>query len=172
MAWSSLSCTFLMSCPARASSPFFIASAASWALRYAASLEGVITVLSGMSNVEQMEDNLSFMENFQPLSEDERKVVDNAVAALNAIPHIPCTACQYCVKGCPMEIAIPGIFKAMNSYLIYNNLPGARGNYGFETRLGGVASKCIACRQCEEVCPQHIAIVDELARVAEILEKK
>ena len=95
------------------------------------------------------------------------KVLDSA-----AIPHIPCPACQYCVKGCPMEIAIPGIFKAMNSYLIYNNLPGARGNYGFETRLGGVASNCIACRQCEEVCPQHIAIVDELARAAEILEKK
>jgi len=148
------------------------ASLPSWAIRYAASLPGLVTVLSGMSNVEQMEDNLSFMENFQPLSEDERKVVDNAVAALNAIPQIPCTACQYCVKGCPMEIAIPGIFKAMNNYLVYNNLAGAQGNYGFATRLGGVASKCIACRQCEEVCPQHIAIVDELARAAGILEKK
>lgn len=84
---------------------------------------------------------------------------------------IPCTACQYCVKGCPKGVAIPGIFKAMNNYLVYNNLAGAQGNYGFETRNGGTASQCIACGQCERVCPQHIHIIDELQRAAATLEK-
>lgn len=100
----------------------------------------MITVLSGMSTLEQMEDNLSYMEHFQPLTDQERAVVAEAQQALEAIPRIPCTACQYCVKGCPKGVAIPGIFKAMNNYLVYNNLAGAQGNYGFETRNGGTAS--------------------------------
>jgi predicted aldo/keto reductase-like oxidoreductase len=146
------------------------ASQSSWAIRYAASLPGVITVLSGMSTLAQMEDNLSYMEHFKPLDQQERSVIAKVQQALDRCDQIPCTACQYCVKGCPMQIAIPGIFKAMNNYLLYNNLAGAKGNYGFATRLGGKASKCIACGQCEQVCPQHIAIIEELSKAAKLLE--
>ena len=146
------------------------ASPASWALRYAASLDNVITVLSGMSSVRHMEDNLATMLNFKPLDETEREVIGRAKAALDAIPSIPCTGCQYCVKGCPMNVAIPGVFSAMNMYLIYNRLGSAKGNYSWMTRGDRAASKCIGCGQCESVCPQHIGIVEELKRAAETLE--
>lgn len=142
----------------------------SWAIRFAASLDGVITVLSGMSNIEQMEDNLATMSDFRPLGDAERAAVDQARAALDAIGSIPCTSCRYCVKGCPQGIAIPGIFSAMNKYLVYDNLTNAKGSYKFETRDGGVAGKCIACGQCEAVCPQHIGIIEELKRAAATLE--
>lgn len=147
------------------------ASLPSWAIRYAASLPGLITVLSGMSTLEQVQDNTSFMEHFQPLSDDERAVVAQVQEALDKVPQIPCTGCQYCTKGCPQGVAIPGIFKAMNNYLIYNNMPGALGNYAFATRNGGKATECVACGQCESACPQHISIIEELKRAAELLER-
>ena len=146
------------------------ASLASWAIRYAASLEGVGTVLSGMSTLAQMRDNVSFMEHFRPLSQPEQDVIARVQAYLDSLPQIPCTACRYCTKGCPQEIAIPGIFRAMNNYLLYGNLQGALANYAFETRNGGIASRCIGCGQCESVCPQHIAIIEELKRAAKTLE--
>ncbi len=146
------------------------ASLPSWAIRFAASLDGIVTVLSGMSNLEQMKDNLSYMEHFTPLSESEQKVVAKAQDALEKIPRIPCTGCDYCRKGCPQQILIPQIFKSMNHYLVYDNLPGAKGNYSFETRNGGKASECVACGQCESVCPQHISIIKELERAKETLE--
>ncbi len=146
------------------------ASLSSWAIRFAASLEGIVTVLSGMSTLDQMKDNLSFMENFKPLNLKERETIDKVREALANIPTIPCTDCQYCMKGCPQDIVIPKIFGAMNTYLIYQNLAGAKGNYSWETRDGGVATKCIECGQCEEVCPQHIHIIDELKKTAALLE--
>ncbi len=148
------------------------ASLASWAIRFAASLDGVITVLSGMSDIAQMEDNLSYMSSFQPLSEAERDVIKTAQEALDAIPSIPCTSCSYCTAGCPKEIAIPGIFKAMNTLLIFDNLQSAKGSYFFATKFSGLnpASDCIECGQCEDACPQHIKIIDELKRAAAALE--
>ena len=136
------------------------------ALRFAASLEGVVTVLSGMSTLEQMEQNIDFMKDFQPLSQAERALVDQAVAALKARPSIPCTDCRYCMKGCPMEINIPGVFTARNMALVYGNAAAAKGNYGFATMNGGKASACVACGQCEAACPQKIQIIEELKKAA------
>ena len=146
------------------------ASPASWAMRYAASLDGLITVLSGMSTLDQMKDNISYMENFQPLSPEERTVLEKARQALAKIPQIPCTDCRYCLKDCPQQIAIPGTFRIMNDYLIYRNLETAKMHYGWETMWLHKASDCIECGQCETVCPQSIPIIKELAGAVKVLE--
>ncbi|MCF0108796.1 MAG: aldo/keto reductase [Erysipelotrichaceae bacterium] len=146
-------------------------SYASWAIRFVASLPGVMVVLSGMSNIAQMEDNLSFMKDFQPLSEEEQEVVKQAREALEAIDQVPCTACKYCVEGCPMQIRIPDIFRAMNSALIYGNVERAKASYKDCVDEGHAkASECIKCGQCENQCPQHIEIRNWLDKVAETLE--
>lgn len=147
------------------------ASYASWAVRFAADLDGVITVLSGMSNIEQMEDNLSYMKDFTKLSDLDREVVKSAQEAMNKIPQIPCTNCDYCAKVCPKNIGISGSFTAMNFMLLYNDKNAAKGQ---ENRLVGGKSKksandCIQCGKCEQVCPQHIAIREELKRISKEL---
>ena len=146
-------------------------SAASWAIKFAANLDGVITVLSGMSSVEQMEDNLSYMKDFKHLSEDEEKVIKEAQEELNKIPLIPCTTCNYCAKVCPMNIGISGSFTAMNIYTLYGDLAGAK--HQEEWLVGGhgkkPAAECIKCGKCEQVCPQHIKIRDELVKVDKAL---
>lgn len=146
------------------------ASAASWAIRYAASLDGVITVLSGMSTLEQMRDNLSYMENFQPLDKKEMAVIGEVQAVLAGIPQVPCTDCKYCLKGCPESIAIPGTFKVINDYLIYHNIDSAKLSYSWETQNLEKASKCVACGSCEAVCPQSIPIIRELENAVKVLE--
>lgn len=147
-------------------------SAASWALRFAANLEGVITVLSGMSNIEQMKDNLATMQHFAGLSENQLATLKKAQEELAKIPLIPCTTCNYCAKVCPNDIGISGSFTAMNYLTLYKDLAAARHWEGW--LVGGhgrkPASECVRCGACEEACPQHIAIRDELERVAEALK--
>lgn len=147
------------------------ASISSWALRYAAGLIGVERVLSGMSSLEQMEDNLKTMDGFIPLSPEELDSVKKVAKGLHKLTSVPCTACGYCLKGCPKQIAIPGVFRAVNNLEVFNNKAGARGNFAWETRHGGLPSKCIKCGRCEAVCPQHIEIIKELERAASIFEK-
>lgn len=144
------------------------ASCASWAIRFAASLDGVVTVLSGMSNVAQMEDNLSFMKAFTPLTEDEKATVKQAQITLNSIPVIPCTVCNYCSKVCPVDIGISGTFTAMNILTLYNDESGAltQANWLVEGHGKKNAKECIGCGECEKACPQHIAIRDELIRAS------
>jgi predicted aldo/keto reductase-like oxidoreductase len=145
-------------------------SLSSWALRFAASLDNVITVLSGMSTLEQVEDNLATMTDFHPLNGSEYTALEKVRDALAAIENIPCTSCGYCAKDCPQNIAISGIFDAMNQYLVFDALEDAKRFYGFCTRNGGTAGKCIECGQCESVCPQCIGIMRELKNAAEVFE--
>ena len=145
------------------------ASPASWAIRFAASLPNVMMVLSGMSNLEQMEDNLSYMRDFQPLSEEEQQVVKAAREALLQFDRIACTGCHYCTPGCPMEIHIPEIFAVMNVYKMYGDLNEARRDYGWRPK-GPKASECVQCGQCEDACPQHLPIISLLEEVVETLE--
>lgn len=137
------------------------ASLASWAIRYAASLEGVITVLSGMSTLEQVDDNLFFMRDFKPLDKNERAAIEAAQRALAEVESIPCTACHYCTGGCPMSIPIPEIFAARNRQLVWNQ--GERAQREYEKAVGaegaGRASSCIECGQCEAACPQQIPVI-------------
>ncbi len=146
-------------------------SAASWAVRFAASLPGVITVLSGMSSVEQMADNLSYMKGFTGLSDAERAALDKARAELARIPLIPCTTCNYCAKVCPMGVGISGTFMAMNMLTLYGDLKKAQDEEAWLVGKHGHkrATSCIACGACEQACPQHIKIPVELARCVETL---
>lgn len=146
-------------------------SAASWAIRFAASLPGVITVLSGMSNVEQMADNLSYMKDFTGLTEAEQATLDRAREELAKIPLIPCTACNYCAKVCPMGVGISGTFMAMNMLTLYGDLKKAQDEEKWlvTEHSRKRATSCIKCSACEQACPQHIKIRDELVRCAEAL---
>ena len=146
-------------------------SFASWAIRFAADLEGVITVLSGMSNVEQMQDNLSYMKNFTGLTAAEQKTLRAAQEALSHISLIPCTSCNYCAKVCPNTIGISGTFTAMNYLTLYRDQAAAAHQEAW--LVGGhgknKANACIHCGKCEEVCPQHISIRTELKKATEML---
>lgn len=145
-------------------------SVASWAIRFAASLPGVITVLSGMSDVAQMQDNLSYMRTFEILTDAQRATIERAQHELAKIPLIPCTRCNYCAKVCPNEIGISGTFTAMNMHTLYGDLETAKKERTWQVDRHGKrpADDCIKCGRCEQACPQHIKIRDELARSIEL----
>ena len=146
------------------------ASYASWALRFAASLDGVLAVLSGMSNLEQVDDNLATMSDFQPLNDAEQKVIQQAQHILGNSAAIACTACHYCTAGCPKKIAIPEIFAAANKQLANGQKAEAAAAYAAATAEGGKASACIHCKQCERICPQHLPTTDLLGRCGAMFE--
>ena len=148
------------------------ASNASWAIRYCASLPNVYVVLSGMSNIEQMDDNTSYMEDFQPLNDEEQGIIARATEVIRESIAIPCTACHYCTDGCPMQIAIPVYF---NLYNTQQQFPELKNNsklyYDLLAKSHGKASDCVECGQCEAQCPQHISIIDNLKSVVEAFEQ-
>ncbi len=146
-------------------------SYASWAIRFVASLDGIITVLSGMSNIGQMEDNISYMKDFQPLNEEEQEIIRQAQRIMGNSSAIPCTACHYCTDGCPKQIPIPDIFAAMNKQLGNGQIKEAGEAYRKAAAEGHRASDCIRCGQCEKACPQHLSIPEYLKQGAEMFEK-
>jgi len=145
-------------------------SYASWAIRFVASLDGIITVLSGMSNIEQMKDNISFMKDFQPLNEDEQKIVQQAQRILGHSATIPCTGCRYCVDGCPKKIVIPEVFAAMNKKIGNGLAAEAEAAYEEAVSAGGRASDCIGCKKCEQACPQHLPVTEHLKQAVRMFE--
>jgi len=150
-------------------------SVASWAMRFVASLDNVKIVLSGMSTLEQTTDNTSYMEDFKPLTSEEQEVIKKAVQIINSEITVPCTGCSYCTDGCPMHIAIPKYFSTYNAEMLQNpeNALGwtpQKEYYENMTANFGKASDCIGCGQCEDMCPQHLHIIDLLKDVAERFE--
>lgn len=150
-------------------------SNASYAIRYAAGFDGMKVVLSGMSDLQQMKDNLSYMKEFQPLNAKEKDAVAKVVKVFHGLDMIPCTACHYCVdeNHCPKHIRIPDVFACLNSKkafndwnmdIYYSSVLSANGS--------GKASECIGCGGCERVCPQHLEIRKLLGDAAATFEKK
>lgn len=144
-------------------------SVSSWAIRFAASLDNVKMVLSGMSNMAQLDDNTRYMENLIPFNEEEKRIIEKAAAVINSNIAIACTGCAYCTEGCPQKIAIPKYFSLYNADMQEIKEKGwtPQGEYYDRlTAVFGKAGDCIACGQCEQVCPQHLPVIQNLKDVA------
>ena len=145
-------------------------SPASYAVRFVASFDGMFKVLSGMSNFEQLKDNVDYMKDFKPLTDKEMETVLKIGELLRNLGGIPCTACRYCVEGCPMKISIPDLFSCYNAKVQFKDWNAAY-YYNIYTQEGhGKASECIKCGKCEKICPQHLEIRELLTKVSESFE--
>ena len=146
----------------------------SWAVRFAASLDNVMMVLSGMSSLEQMQDNVSYMEEFQPLTDEENELCFKVAEIINSQIAVPCTACSYCTDGCPKQIPIPQYFSLYNELmredLEQKGWTASFNSYNYLAKKSAKASECIGCGQCESMCPQHLQIAELLKDVAERFE--
>ena len=145
----------------------------SWAIRFAASHEGVKMVLSGMSTLAQLDDNTSYMQDFTPFTPTEYDLVKKVVGIINEAITVPCTACHYCTKGCPKHIAIPEFFSIYNNHCQAPMEGFSTQKFYYDTLIdhgSGKASACIGCKQCERMCPQHIEITKYLRDVAKTFE--
>ena len=140
-------------------------SPAGYAIRYAAGFEGVVMVLSGMSDMAQMEDNLSFMADFVPLSVEEHRIIDQVRTLYQARHRIPCTACRYCTDGCPANVPIPEIFALLNQKQAGEGQPDQ--DYA---ALPVRADACIVCGSCEKACPQHLHIRRLLREITAVFD--
>lgn len=150
-------------------------SVSSWAIRFAAGVDNVIMVLSGMSTMEQLLDNTGYMMNFKPLNEKEKQIVHNAAEIINSNIAIPCTGCSYCTVNCPEHIGIPKYFSLYNSQ--NQEVEGKYGTpyenyYQNLTKTWGKASSCIGCKQCEKICPQHLPVTTLLKSIVSCYEKQ
>ena len=143
---------------------------ASYAIRFAAGFEGIMMVLSGVSNIEQMNDNISFMKEFNPLTEKEQNAINKVCDIFRSKNMIPCTACRYCTDGCPKKISIPDLFACMNAKKVFQNWNTDYYYNNVHTVNNGKASECVKCGKCEAVCPQHLNIRELLTEVAEKFE--
>ena len=146
-------------------------SPASYAIRFAAGFPGMMVVLSGMSDLEQMKDNLSYMRDFKPLNETELAAVNKVQEIFHKMNMIPCTACRYCVEGCPKQISIPDLFAIMNIKQLHHDW---NADYYYEevhTATGRRASDCLKCGKCEKICPQHLPIRKLLEEIAKEFDK-
>ena len=144
-------------------------SPASLAIRYAASFEGMIRVLSGMSSLEQMKDNISFMKEFKKIDKNEEKVISKVVEKLKDTNSIPCTGCAYCTNNCPIGVPIPEIFKLYNSKKLYNNW-GVKEKYEELIKSKCDPKDCLHCGACESACPQKLEIRELLEKVSKEFE--
>ena len=147
-------------------------SPAGYAIRFAAGFEGIMMVLSGMSNLEQLRDNISFMKEFHPLTKRETQGIEQVREIFKSMNLIPCTACRYCIDGCPKNISIPDLFACMNAKKIYHDWNTDYYYNNVHTVQKGKASDCIKCGKCEKACPQHLKIRDLLEDVAQEFEQR
>lgn len=146
-------------------------STASYAIRFAAGFDGIKMVLSGMGDLNMVDDNTSYMQNFEPLGEQEQAAVSKVTEIFRSKNLIPCTACRYCMEQCPKGIRIPDLFALLNAKKVFNNWNTDYYYNNIQTTEGTKAKDCLKCGKCEAICPQHLPIRKLLEDVSAEFDK-